>query len=435
MIRRMLRSETASNLLWLAVSALLATAVWYIAVTSADPIRQRRFFSIPIQFVTDDTAVMTSSPRRSVDVTIQGSQTAVSSQLASNILVRADLTRFGPGAHLAPLEVELVQPNATGSRRLVSRVEPSHISVELEPRVSRHTRILIELSQPPPLGFRHQDPIPGIEQVVVSGADSLVSQVVAVRGELDLSASRNPVEVDLRLRAVDADGNRVEDVELEPQIATVAVNIARRDDIRQIAVRPNLLFETLPEGFTLKNQSYDPESLFVSGAPEQLAKIADTLLTAPISLEDREAGFVTSVPIQLPDEELFVMGGDSNITVSIEIIPIVVSRQIDSIEVGQIGLAAGYTVSIVPTTVSAIVTGPVVQVESLTGDGIQVIVDLDGLAPGVYDMAPSISVTQGDLSEDNVSLSPAELNVEISSPETSESADDSLDAADEGPSS
>ena len=149
----------------------------------------------------------------------------------------------------------------------------------------------------------------------MSGAASLVSQVVAVRGQLDLSASRNPLEVDLRLHAIDADGNRVNGVELEPQTAAVAVNISRRDDIRQIAVRPNVLLSTLPDGFTLKNQSYEPESLFVSGAPDQLEKISDTLLTAPISLEGREAGFVTSVPVQLPDGELFVMGGDSNITV------------------------------------------------------------------------------------------------------------------------
>ena len=421
MIRRMMRSEMAGNLLWLTVSALLATAVWYIAVTSADPIRQRRFIGIPIQYVSGNSAVVTNSPTRTVDVTIQGSQSVVSSQLASNILVRADLTRLGPGTHFAPLAVELVDPLSAGSRRLVSQVKPSQITVELEPKESHEKRIVIEVSKSPPLGFRNGEPELDIHQVIVSGAASRVSQVVAVRGELDLSASRNPIEVDLRLRAVDADGRRVDGVELEPQTASVAVNITRRDDIRQIAVRPNVLLTTLPEGFTLKNQSYEPESLFVSGAPDQLAKIADTLLTAPISLVGREEGFVTSVPVQLPDDGLFVMGGDSIITVSIEIIPIVVSRQIDSIEVGQIGLAEGYTVSIVPTTVSAIITGPVVQVESLTGGGIQVIVDLDGLAPGVYDMAPSISITQGDLSEDNVSLSPAELNVEITSPEAAES--------------
>ncbi len=429
MMRRLARSEMAVNLLWLAVSALLAAAVWYIAVTSADPITQRRFYGIPIQFVPSSIAVMINSPARTANVNVQGAQTTVSSRRNDDIVVRADLSRLGPGRHLVPLKVDLVQPDSPGFRQLVSRVEPSQITVELEARESHEKRIVIEVSKPPPLGFRNDEPELAIAEVTARGAASRVSQVVAARGDLDLSASRNPIDVDLRLRAVDADGSRVDGVELEPQTASVHVNITRRDDIRQIAVRPNVLLKTLPEGFTLKNQSYDPESLFVSGAPEQLAKIADTLLTEPISLEGREEGFVTSVPAQLPDDELFVMGGDSNITVSIEIIPIVVSRQIDSITVGQLGLAEEYQVSIVPTTVSAIITGPVVQVDALTPEGIQVIVDLEGLAPGVYDIAPSISITQGDLSEDNVSLSPAELNVEIASPEQAETPDAAADDA------
>ena len=221
--------------------------------------------------------------------------------------------------------------------------------MELEPLESHEKKIVIDLLEEPPIGFRHDEPAPNIREVLVSGAASRVGQVVAVRGQLDLSASRNPIEVDLRLYAIDADGNRIDDVELAPQTATVSVNIARRDDIRQIAVRPNVLLDTLPAGFTLKNQSYDPESIFVSGAPEQLAKISDTLFTEPISLEARQEGFVTTVPVQLPGDDLFVMSGDANVTVSIEIIPIIDSRQIDNIQVAHIGLEGNeYSVSIVP---------------------------------------------------------------------------------------
>ena len=204
-------------------------------------------------------------------------------------------------------------------------------------------------------------------------------------------------------------------MELDPLTATVSVNIARRDDIRQIAVRPNVLLDTLPAGFTLKNQSYDPESIFVSGAPAQLAAISDTLFTEPISLEGRQEGFVITVPVQLPGDDLFVMSGDNNVTVSIEIIPIIDSRQIDDILVAHIGLAGEYSVSIVPKAVSAIVTGPVVTVDALSVENIQVVVDLNGLAPGVYDQEPSISINQGELSVENVSLLPDVVNVEISS--------------------
>lgn len=432
MIQRFAKSAMAGNLLWLAVSLLLATGIWYIAVTSADPIGKKSFRSIPVQIVPSNTAEMTNSRTRAVMVTIQGLQTTVSARRAEDITVRADLSRLGPGTHTVPLEVVVVQPDTDSLRRLVSLAQPSQILVELEPLESHEKKIAIELLQPPPVGFRHDEPLPNLSSVVVSGAASRVGQVVAARGQLDLSGSRNPIEADLRLYAVDADGNRVGDVELDPQTVSVAVNIARRDDIRQVAVRPNVLLDTLPAGFTLKNQSYDPESIFVSGAPEQLGNISDTLFTEPISLVDRQEGFVTIVPVHLPGDDLFVMSGDNNVTVSIEIIPIIDSRQIDNIAVAYIGLDGEYSVSIVPKAVSAIVTGPVVLVDGLTVENIQVVVDLNGLAPGVYDREPSIAINQGELREDNVSLLPDVVNVEITLPQD-DATDNGAAAEDSSP--
>ena len=424
MMRRFANSDMAGNLLWLAVSLLLASGVWYIAVTSADPIAKRSFRSIPVQIVPSHTAEMTSSRLRTATVTIQGLQTTISARRAEDIVVRADLSRLGPGTHTVPLEVDVAQPDTDSFRRLVSLVQPSQIIVELEPLEAHQKKVVIDLLQTPPVGFRHDEPEPNVTEILVSGAASRVGQVVAVRGELDLSARRNPVEVDLRLHAVDADGNRIGDVELDPPTATVSVNIARRDDIRQIAVRPNVLLDTLPEGFTLKNQSYDPESIFVSGAPEQLAQISDTLFTEPISLIERQEGFVTTVPVQLPGDDLFVMSGDNNVTVSIEIIAIIDSRQIENIEVAHIGLDNDYAVSIVPKAISAIVTGPVVTVDALSVENIQVIVDLHGLSPGVYDLEPSISINQAELREENVSLLPDVVNVEITKPQDETDNDD-----------
>ena len=417
MIRRWAGSDLRSNLLWLAVSVLLATGVWYIAVTSADPIDQRSFASIPIRLEVGDATEITSTSTLYAAVTIQGSQATVSSRRSDDIEVRANLSRLGPGTHTVPLEVSVARPDTDSFRRLVWQTQPSQITVELEPRESGSTKIVIELTDSPPIGYKYDPPVPDISEVIVSGAASKVSQVVAVRGDLDLSAVRNPIEVDLRLNAIDADGNRVSDIDLEPQTASISVNVTRRDDVKRVFVRPDVRLETLPEGFSIKSVSNDPSLLFISGAPEQLESISDVLYTEPISLANPEEDFVTTVPVKLPIDGLFVMGGDSNITVSIEILADIDSRQVDNIEVGHIGLADDYTVSIVPTSVSAIVTGPVVQVDALTVDDIQVIVDLEGYAPGVYDLSPEISIKRGDLSVDNVSLSPAELNVEITSPD------------------
>ena len=101
MIQRLRESDLAGNALWLVISVILATGVWYIAVTSADPIDTRRFSGIPIQFVPSDTTVMTNNPSRFVTVAIQGSQSAVTSRRSEDIVVRADLTNLGAGTYRA----------------------------------------------------------------------------------------------------------------------------------------------------------------------------------------------------------------------------------------------------------------------------------------------------------------------------------------------
>ncbi len=431
MIRRWLGSDKSGNLLWLVVSALVATGFWYIAVTSSDPIDRRSFSGIPIRFDLGDEAEITSSSTKFVSVTLQGSQATVSSRRSDDIEVRADLSRLGPGVHSVPLDVTVSSADSGSIRRLAWQTSPSQITVELEPKEVHARGIQIELSSPPPLGYIHGEPELDIAEARISGAASKVSQVVAVRGDLDLSARRNPVSMSLRLWAVDADGNRVADVAVEPQTATVSVSVTRRDDVKQVFVRPDVRLETLPEGFSIKSVSNEPSLLFISGAPEKLEAVADVLYTEPITLEAPEEDFVARVPVQLPDEDLFVMGGDSTILVSIEILADIDSWQIDNIEVGHIGAPAGSTVSIVPKTVSAIVTGPVLQVEALTFEDVQLLVDVAGLEPGVYDLSPAISITSGELSEDNVSLSPAVLNVEISAPPEESAAAEATENAEE----
>lgn len=417
MIHRLRESDLAGNALWLVISVVLATGVWYIAVTSADPIDTRRFSGIPIQYIPSPATVMTNNPLRFATVEIQGSQSAVTSRRSEDIVVRADLTNLGAGTHTVPLDVRVAWPESISIRRQ-EESQPSQITVELEPIETISRPLNIVVVDPPPLGYRNDVPETERLEMSLSGAASIVSQIIEIRGDLDLSSYRSPVELDVRPYAVNADGDRVGGIELETQTVTIAVNITRRDDVRQIAVRPNVRVDTIPTGYSLASVSPDPRSLFVGGPPVQLANISDTLFTAPISLEDRQTDFELSVPVQLPSDDLFVMGGENSITVTIEILPIIATRQIDNIVVNVIGLDANYEVAIVPQNVSAYINGPVSQVDVLTSEDIQVVVDLNGLEPGVYDLPPSVGISQSDLTEANVSLLPAVLNVEIITRET-----------------
>ena len=418
------RSDMLGNIAWLIASVFLATGVWYIAVTSSDPITRRQFPSISVQIVQDDTTVLTNNPTRFASVTIQAAQTVASSRRSDDVIVRADLRGLGPGTHIVPLEVSVASSQFEEQQRLIAQTQPAQITVELELKESFQKPVDIIISDVPPVGYTNDTPVPDVFQVLVSGASSVVSNVVSVRGVLDLSNDRNPIESDIRLFAIDADGIRVEGVTIEPQTASVAVNITRRDDVKQVSVRPNILVGTQPEGYTLSTFSYEPQTIFISGAPEKLEELQDTFLTIPIGLQDRTSDFEVVVPVQLPDDEIFIVGGENNITVNISILPQIAVSQFDDITVGRIGLSEGYTATIVPQTVSAIINGPIAFVDDLLATDIQVIVDLNGLGAGRYDLAPSIVISQGDLTEANASLLPAIVTVEITSNEPEEEVTD-----------
>jgi len=413
MIDKLRSSGLIGNVIWLVVSVLLATAVWYIAETSSDPITRRTFSAIPVQIVQDDATVLTNTPTRFATVIVQGGQSVVTSRQSDDVIVRADLTGLGAGTHTIALDVSVALPQSDGRQRLVAQTEPSQITVELERRESFQKPIVINVSDPPPIGFTNAPPVTDIFQAVVSGAESVVSEVVEVRGAVNLSDNQNPIEVDARLFAVDAEGNRVDDVTIDPQTVSVSVNITRRDDVKQVSVRPNILVGTQPDGYTLSTFSYEPQTLFIGGTSEQLANLNDTIFTIPISLQGRTSDFSVDVPVRLPNDNLFVIGGESNIAVDVTILAQVAVRQFDNITVGRIGLTEGYTATIAPQTVSTIINGPSVQVENLLASEIQVVVDLNGLEPGRYDLTPSIVISQADLDGDNASLLPAVVNVEI----------------------
>lgn len=412
--QRVRNSGWLGNLVWFIASMLMAIGVWYIAVTAADPIASREFRGLPVQIVQDDSVILTNNPTRFADVTIRGAQTVIDSRRDDDIIIRANLIGLPAGTHTIPLEASVALPESEGQRRILAETQPTQITVTLEQIESFQNPVEIIVSSPPPTGYTTTEPVPAIFQAVVKGASSVVSQVVAVRGTLDLADKRNSTEADVRLFAVDADGNRVIDVTIEPANTTVSVDITRRDDVKQVAVRPNILVGTQPAGYTLSTFSYSPQTIFIGGNATDLATIDDTFFTMPIDLTGHTEDFQVVVPVELPSKDLFVLGSDNNITVTVNILPQIASRQIDNIPVERIGLAEGLSVTLAPQFMSAILTGPSAIIDQLLVNDVQIVVDLNGLVAGSYDLPPTIVINQGELSADNASLLPAVISVDIS---------------------
>jgi YbbR domain-containing protein len=408
------RDTLLNNLLWFIGSMALALVVWMVATLQNDPIRQERVQErIPVQ-MTADAGYLIISPsinNRAASVVVRAPSSVIALLSSDEIQIDADLTGLGTGEHVVELEASLDRQQAT-----VVDIFPRVIRVTIEEAAQRQIPLRPRIIGEPPVGYAREEPIFDINlnQVLVSGPASRVSEAVAAEAELDLRQQRNPLEVDARLVAVDAEGNVISDVTLEPAVVNIQVPIRRRDDVREISVSPNIQGQPA-EGYVLNALTYDPQTVLVSGLPTQLAALPDVISTEPIDLTGRTSSFEMSVPIPLPDD-LLVLSGQT-INVSIEVSAITTSRQFDAVEIEVIGLDDILIARIAPSQVTVLLTGAVADIDRLTNSDVRAVIDLNGYTPGNYTLAPNISITGPNLIvSENMSVLPAEIDVEIIDP-------------------
>ncbi|MBA3871639.1 MAG: hypothetical protein H0X30_21030 [Anaerolineae bacterium] len=399
------------NLVWFIGSMILAFLIWMIATLQSDPIQQQRFRDrIPVHMNADAGLLITypAVANRQASIVIRAPSSVLDLLTSDEIVVSADLSGLTAGEHFVELKATLARQQAT-----VFDISPHQMRVILEEAAQRQVPLRAVVTGEPPAGYSRGEPTfnVNLNQVLASGASSNVNEVVAAQVELDLRQQRNPLEVDLRLNPVDADGNVVNDVTLDPQVVRVSVNIRRREDVREVSVRPNVQGMP-PSGYVLNTLSYEPQSVLVSGTPSLLAAMEDTLSTQPIDLSDHTSSFEVSVPIILPNTDLLLLSGP-NITVYVEIKPVTTSKQFEAIPVKILGMGDNLMAKISPNTVSVLVNGPQEVVNKLTADDIGVVLDLNGLAPGNYTLPLSVSVGQGQIPNEGVSVLPGEVDVQI----------------------
>ncbi len=394
------------NVMWLAGSLALAFFIWVIATLESDPIVESTFTRIPVQINYAEGLLITDQSRTMVGVSVRGPQSTIARLSTDDIQVLADLEASGAGTFRVDL-----QPIV--SRRVLADTIPRQIMVTVEEARQKFVDVHPEVLNLPPRGYEIVgEAVLEAGQVLVSGPASRVDQVIAAQVEVDLSQQRAPLQTEVRLVAVDVDGNTIADVALEPSILEVRVQIQPRPDIREVRVVPNILYETLPEGYVTDSITLSPDTVVITGPPESLENAPGAFFTEPIDLTRRTASFQQQVTVQLAGNDLFVVD-NQNVSVSIGITPLVSSRQFDRVPVEVIGLDDDWRVALSPPEVTILVTGPQSMLDSLPVQSMRVVVDVNGLAPGNYQLVPDVSIIQNQSTTTNISVLPAEIGVSI----------------------
>jgi YbbR domain-containing protein len=407
----MLRNQLArlwSSLGTLLLSFALAFAVWVSAVVAADPSEERDFPSpVPLEVRNQSEGlILVGDIPTEVVVRLSAPRSLWDRFNSSVEIVTAfiDLSDLSPGEYTLPIEIESeLRPFR------VIQVTPGEVTFELAPLAIRDFPIVARVEGTPALGFQVEEVTVEPQVATVSGPSDLVNEVASVEAVLDITDARESVSTSASLRAIDEEGAVLSGVSIDPERAIVDQAIRQAGGYREVAVKVETIGQPAT-GFRVTSISVNPPivTLF-STEPEIIARLPGFVSTVPLDLTNIEEDLETRLALALP-QGVIVIGEEQNVEVVIGIAPIETSILLN-LPVETIGLANDYEAKLSPQTVSVILSGPLSTLQSLRAGDVRFFVDLSGLVSGTHLLEP-----QAEILPDNVQLlaiTPSSIEVTI----------------------
>lgn len=372
------------SLLRLALSLILALALWLFITNKQDPRVAKDYpqpLAVTVSNIPDGMTVVNSN-LGVVYVRFRRTDpnTPVSS---SSFRPYINLLGLKPGLHRVPVHVDHDPGIDVVSWR------PSSVPVLLEHVQSRRIPVRWHVVSQPPAGYGTEITVHP-STVVASGPDEIVSQASRATFDLDLANLSSTVSGTYKVSPENSQGALLSSrITLTPQQVHVTVKIQGLSSYKTLPVLPPLRGRPRP-GFGVTSVTVDPAQITASGSPTALSRIS-TVKTRPISLKGRGAGVATAkVSLVLPAG---IRSRTKQVTVRTRVAAVESS---DSVELAltPVGVGANLTVRTEPSHVLVTVLGSSTALRHAASQ-MHAVVNLSGYGAGTYTFTPSVTVPSG----------------------------------------
>lgn len=379
----------ATNFRTMIYAFVLALAVWVLAVSNEDPAEIRDFPTyVRIEFIGQDPGlVITEQGVLQVQVSLQA-PSSVWDQLESDdesIRAVVDLSSLTEGEHTLDIQVQVDYSPV----RVVS-ITPATIKINLESLATRTMTVDLLFVGEPAIGYIAGEFTLEPIEVTISGPESDVQKVANVQAQLSLEELRQDVNTLLPLQALDDEGNVVSGITITPDEVSVAIPIVQQGGYRDLAVK--VVTRGRPaSGYRLTSVSSTPLVVTVFSSDLTLInELPGYVETEPIDLTEASADIETYKNLVLPAGVTLI--GSQSVQIVIVIAPIEESITISDRPVEVINLSQGLEVVVSPEIVDVILSGPLPVLNTLQFSDVRVVVDVEDLTAGTYQIAPMVEV-------------------------------------------
>lgn len=237
-------------------------------------------------------------------------------------------------------------------------------------------------------------------EVVITGAESLVSQIDHIQAILDLKDARQNISISIPLQVVDVNNNEINGVTVLPENVQVSLPVIQQGGYHDLAVKV-MTAGNPASGYSLTSVAAFPPIVTVYSANSDIIdSMPGYVETSSLDLSGAKEDIEKQLGIILPPGVTLI--GEQSVMVTVGIAPIESSRTISYRPVEMIGLATGLVPHLSPQTVDIILSGPLPVLNSLEISDVNVQVDLTGLTPGTYQLTPKVSIVQQNVRVESI---------------------------------
>jgi YbbR domain-containing protein len=259
-----------------------------------------------------------------------------------------------------------------------------------------------------PDGFEVREDELDIRTVEVRGASADVARVARVEAHVQIQPTSLDIDRELDLTPVDARGEPIPQVDVEPESVRVRISVLEDGARRPVPVRVVTTGDPAP-GFELVSANVQPDLVTIEGDGQRVA--ATTRLdTLPISLTGATEGFERTVKLALPADVVTV--GSDEVIVTVTLRPVTATRTFSAGVVAS-GARTDRTYALSTAEVLVTLGGAPPDLDRMEGRTFTVQAAVAGLAVGEHEVNLEADLPAGLTL---VRIAPATVTVTVGTP-------------------
>jgi len=375
---------TRTDLWRFGASLVLAVIMWGTITAANNPERSKTFSSVEVTATRLDSTLTIVGALPQVTVSLSGPRTDINPITAGDVKATINMGDIHvPGDYRFTIDV--AHPGSIWKKN----VSPANVTVHVDQLATKDFPVQVKIVGKTDSTQQVGAITPSIQNVTVNGPATDVNQVTDVVASVEIGNQTRDFTDSFTPVAVDATGNPLPNVTVNPGAIPINVQITARG--RNLAVITTLAGDPAT-GYEVIDRTINPSTVIVDGPADVLATLI-SVSTEPIAVANATSTLQKHVKlVGLPAGVKVIDPADGAVDVVVQVAERGVRQPLPSQTVNVVNVGSGLSADVSPRTVSVTVVASDATIAKLTGSDVIVQINVSGLGPGVYSLSPIVAL-------------------------------------------